>query len=371
MSIEIHRVASRGDLLKFIKFPFELYKDNKFWCPPLIFDDVNTLTKKNPALEYCEVEYWLAYREGKIVGRVAGIINPKANQRWSENLVRFGWIDFIDEIEVSALLIRTVEDWGKSKGMEGIHGPLGFTDMDPEGMLVEGFEEVSSLAAIYNYPYYPEHMVQFGFIKAADWLQFDIKVPSEIPEKIVRSARIVEEKYHLHVLNVTRAKDLRPYAKKMFRMLNEAFDDLYGYAAINEKQIDLYIKQYFGFIRPEFVSIVLDEKEDVVAFGVTIPDLAFALRKANGRIFPFGFYHLMKALRKNDTIHMYLVGVRPDYQGKGALALVYRQLTEAYIRNGIVRATTHAQLEDNHKAISIWKNYEGRTYIRRRCWIKQ
>jgi GNAT superfamily N-acetyltransferase len=243
--------------------------------------------------------------------------------------------------------------------------------MDPEGMLIEGFDEIASLAAIYNYPYYPAHMVKLGFIKAADWLQFDIAVPPEVPEKIVRSAKIVREKYHLHCLHTRKSKDFLPYTKKMFRMLNEAFDELYGFAALSDEQIDLFIKQYFGFIRPEFVSLVLDEKEDVIAFGVTIPDLANALQKANGRLFPFGFYHLLRALRKNDTIHMYLIGVRPDYQGKGALALIYEQLNEAYVRNGIIRATTHAQLEDNHKAISIWKNYEGRIYCRRRCWIRR
>jgi len=371
MSVEIYRISSPSDLLKFIKFPFSLYKDNQFWCPPLIFDEINTLGIKNPAFEYCEAEYWLALRDGKVVGRVAGIINPRANTRWGEELVRFGWIDFIDDFEVSAALIGTVKAWGKSKGMSGIHGPLGFTDMDPEGMLVEGFNEVASLAAIYNYPYYPEHMVKLGFGKAADWLHFDIVVPPEVPEKIVRSAKIVREKYKLRVLEAKSAKDFMPYTKKMFRMLNEAFDELYGYAALSDKQIELFIKQYFGFIRKEFVSLVIDENDDVVAFGVTIPDLARALQKAKGRLFPFGFLHILKALKKNDTIHMYLVGVRPDYQGKGALALVYEHLTDAYIRHGITRATTHAQLEDNHKAISIWKNYEGRVYCRRRCWIEE
>jgi ribosomal protein S18 acetylase RimI-like enzyme len=372
MELEIRKVTSRKELKKFIGFQLELYKGNTCWCPPLIFDELNTLGKtKNPAFEYCEAEYWLAYRGNKIVGRIAGIINHKANQKWNEKFVRFGWIDFIDDIEVSEKLIDTVKEWGRSKGLTGIQGPLGFTDMDPEGMMIEGFNELSSLAAIYNYPYYPEHMVKLGFTKGADWVHFTMDVPKEIPEKVARGAAIVEEKYHLRCLAAKKAKDLLPYTKKMFRMLNDAFEDLYGYAALGDRQIDMYIKQYFGFIRPEFVSIILDDMDDVIAFGVTIPDMTHALQKCNGRIFPFGFIHLLWALKKNDEIHMYLIGVRPDYQGRGALAMVYNELHRAYVKHGIVKATTHAQLEDNYKAISIWKNYDSRIYIRRRCWEKK
>ena len=371
METEIFKVASRKDLKNFIRFQLELYKGNPYWCPPLIFDELNTLGKdKNPAFEYCEAEYWLAYRDGKIVGRIAGIINKKANERWKENFVRFGWIDFIDDTEVSSKLIETVAEWGRNKGMTAIQGPLGFTDMDPEGMLVEGFEELSSLAAIYNYPYYPEHLVKLGFRKGVDWIHFDMDVPPVIPDKVSRLASIAKEKYHLRTVAAKKAKDFLPYTKNLFRMMNVAFGDLYGYAALNDRQIDLFIKQYFGFIRPEFVSLVIDDKDDVVAFGVTIPEMTAALQKCNGRLFPFGFIHLFRALKKNDSIHMYLIGVRPDYQGRGALALVYYELHKAYLQHGIVKATTHAQLEKNLKAISIWKNYESRIYIRRRCWEK-
>jgi len=371
MDIEIRRVTSKTELKKFVLFQLKLYKDNPYWCPPLVVDELNTLRKdKNPAFEYCEAEYWLACRNNKIIGRIAGIINSKANQRWKESFVRFGWIDFIDDIAVSSKLIETVTEWGRSKGMTGIQGPLGFTDMDPEGMLIEGFKELSSLAAIYNYPYYPEHMVKLGFSKGADWVHFDINVPEVIPEKVSRTAAIVKEKYHLKTVVAKKAKDFIPYTKKMFRMLNDAFNELYGYAAINEKQIDLYIKQYFGFIRPEYVSLVIDDKHDVIAFGVTIPDMTYALQKCNGRLFPFGYIHLFRALKKNDAIHMYLIGVRPDYQGRGALALVYSDLHKSYLKHGIVKATTHAQLENNYKAISIWKNYDSRIYTRRRCWEK-
>lgn len=372
MDLEIRKVTTNRELKKFIRFQLDLYKGNPYWCPPLVFDEMNTLRKdKNPAFDYCDAEYWIAYRDGKIVGRVAGIINRKANERWNEKFVRFGWIDFIDDAKVSEKLIQTVVEWGRSKGMDAIQGPLGFTDMDPEGMLIEGFEELSSLAAIYNYSYYPEHMVRMGFGKGADWVHFTMDVPAAVPEKIVRMARIAEQKYHLRPVPAKKAKDFLPYTTKMFRMLNDAFDELYGFAAIGEKQIELYVKQYVGFIRPEYVSLVIDEKEDVVAFGITIPDLTHALQKCNGSLFPFGFIHLLRALKKNDSIHMYLIGVRPDYQGKGALAMVYNDLNQAYIDNGIKTATTHSQLDDNLKAISIWKNYDSRVYSRRRCWEKQ
>ena len=368
--IEIKKVNSRKDLKKFVDFPFQLFKGNPFWCPPLKFDEIDTLRKdKNPAFEYCEAEYWIAYRDDKPAGRIAGIINHNEIKRWNEKLVRFGWIDFIDDHEVSRMLIETVKEWGKAKGMNAIHGPLGFTDMDAEGMLIEGYEEISSLAAIYNFPYYKDHMERLGFRKAVDWVQFEIKVPSEVPDKVERMTRIVLQKFDLHLLKPRNKKEIRPYTAKMFRMYNKAFNDIYGFTALTEKQIDYYTKLYFGLLRPEFVSLVIDAQDEVVGFGITMPDLGLALQKAKGSLFPFGFIHLLRALRKNKIIHMYLIGVRPDYQGKGLLALVYHQLTKAYINGGITLALTHPQLEENFKAVSIWKNYDSRIYIRRRCWI--
>jgi len=329
--IEIRKVSSRKEIKKFVDFPFQLFKGNPYWCPPLKFDEINTLRKdKNPAFEYCEAEYWMAYDNGKPVGRIAGIINHNEIQRWQVKLVRFGWIDFIDDPEVSRLLIETVKDWGKIKGMTAIHGPLGFTDMDAEGMLIEGFDKISSLSAIYNFPYYKDHMMNLGFRKAVDWVQFEINIPIEVPEKVERMTRIVLEKYDLHVLKARKARDLRPYTRKMFLMYNTAFHDIYGFTALTEKQIDYYTKLYFGLLRPEFVSLVIDKKDEVVGFGITMPDLGKALQKANGSLFPFGFFHLLRALRKNNIIHMYLIGVRPDHQGKGLLALIYLELNKAY-----------------------------------------
>lgn len=370
--IIVKKITTRKDLDKFVDFPFQLFKGNQFWVPPLKFDDINTLRNdKNPAFEYCEADYWLSFCDDKPVGRVAGIINHKENECWNTSLVRFGWIDFIDDPEVSRILIETVIEWGRAKGMTGIHGPLGFTDMDPEGMLVEGFDQISSLSVIYNFPYYIDHLERLGFRKAADWVQFEIKIPVDVPEKVERMTRLVLQKYDLHLLTPRKAKEIRPYAAKMFTMYNDAFHDLYGFTALTRKQMDYYTKQYFGFIKPEFVSMVIDAQDNVVGFGITIPSLSIALQKAKGALFPFGFIHLYRAMQKNDTIDMYLIGVRPDFQGKGVLALIYHELNKAYLKAGITLARTHPQLEENFKAISIWKNYDARVNIRRRCWVKE
>ncbi|TRZ69751.1 MAG: N-acetyltransferase [Bacteroidetes bacterium] len=369
--IEIRKVNSRKELKKFVDFPFQLYKGNAFWCPPLKFDEINTLREdKNPAFDCCEAQYWIAYQNGKPVGRIAGIINNNEVKCWNAKMVRFGWIDFIDDIEVTRSLIEIVKDWGKSKGMTSIHGPLGFTNMDAEGMLIEGFDEISAMSTIYNFPYYGDHMEKLGFRKATDWVQYEIKIPSEIPDKVDRITRIVLQKHDLHLLQLRKAKEILPYATKMFTLYNNAFRNIYGFTPLIRRQMDYYTKLYLGLIRPEFVSLVIDASDDVVGFGITLPSLSKALQKANGSLFPVGFIHLLNALRKNDVITMCLIGVHPDYQGKGLLALIYHELNKAYLKAGITIAQTHPQLEENLKAISIWKNYNSRLNIRRRCWVQ-
>ena len=371
MDIEIRKVITRSDLGKFIGYPYKLYKDNPYWCPQMRMDEWKTLSrKKNPAFDFCEAQYWLAYKNHVLAGRIAGIINHKANERWKEKLVRFGWIDFIDDPDVSGALMKAVEDWGKEKGMTGIHGPLGFSDMDNEGMLIKGFDEMATLASIYNYPYYPDHMVRMHFEKAADWVQYIFDVPQAVPEKLDRMSKLIAEKYGLKLLKAKKAKEFLPYAPKMFRLLNESFDELYGFTSLSEKQIQNYISQYFGFIRPEFVSLVIDKNDDVVGFGISMPSLTRAMQKCNGKLFPFGFIYVLRAIKKNDTIDMYLNGVHPDYHGKGVAGLYYNELTKAYIRNKITKAVTNPQLEDNAKALTMWKSFQGRQHITRRCWVK-
>ncbi|MCX6281077.1 MAG: hypothetical protein NTU51_03875 [Bacteroidetes bacterium] len=371
MTIIIKPVESRGDLNRFIKFPYKLYKGNKYWCPPMRMDERNTLDpKKNPAFEFCEARYFLAFKGKEVVGRVAAIINMASNNRWNEKLVRFGWIDFIDDNEVSTALIDAVTEWGKAKGMQGIHGPLGFSDMDNEGMLIKGFEELATLASIYNYPYYVDHMQKLGFGRAADWVQNEVKM-LPIPDKIKRTAELVAKKYNLRILQAKKAKDFLPYAGKMWNTLNEAFDNLYGYTRLTKKQTDLYTKQYFPFINPDYVCMVLDQADEVVGFGICLPSLTRAMQKSNGRLFPFGWYHVLKALKSNEIIDMYLNGVKPDYLNKGVVSIYYNEIHKGFLKNNVKYVVTNPQLEDNKGAVLMWKNFETvRQHITRRCWVK-
>jgi len=369
--IVIKKVENRRDLKKFISFPYKLYAGNKYWVPPLRFDEMNTLRRdKNPAFEFCEVRYWLAYKDEKIAGRIAGIINWRYVEKWQNRYARFGWIDFIDDEDVSKALIETVEKWAKEKGMEAVHGPLGFTDLDYEGMLIEGFEELGTMATIYNYSYYPKHLEKYGYTKDIDWVEFEIKAPQEVPEKIDRVANIALERSNLRVLKVKKSKELLPYAKDMFNVLDIAYRDIFGFVPLTDKQVDLYIKQYFGFIRPEYISIVLDKNDSVVAFAITMPSLSKALQKSNGRLFPFGFIYLLKAMKKNNLIDLYLIGVLPKYQGKGVNSILIKELAKIFIGKNIAKAETNVELENNYKVQAQWKLFEKRQHKRRRCYIK-
>ncbi len=371
MNIEIKEVSGRGDLKKFVKFPYKLYAGNKYWVPPLFFDEMNTLRRdKNPAFEFCESKYWLAYRNGKIVGRIAGIINQKYIDKWHNKYLRFGWIDFIDDEQVVKALLDTVENWALSKGMTAVHGPLGFTDMDYEGMLIEGFNELGTLATIYNYPYYPKYLEKFGYQKDVDWVEFAVKNPQKIPEKIERIANRIKERNNLTILKVNKAKELLPYATEIFEVLNNAYKDLFGFVTLSEKQIAMYVKQYFGFIRPEYVPVVLDSKGKIAAFGITMPSLSKALQKARGRLFPLGFLYILRAMRKNDRVDLYLVAVRPDLQDKGVNAILIHEMNKTFLKEKIIEVETNPELESNLKVQAQWKLMEKRQHKRRRCYIK-
>lgn len=371
MSILIKEIHSRRDLKKFIRFSHSLYRGNDCWVPPLHFDEMNTLRKdKNPAFEVCEARYWLAYKDGKIVGRIAGILNRPYIEKWNNRYVRFGWIDFIDDKEVSKALLNTVENWAKENNMTAVHGPLGFTDMDHEGMLVEGFDKLGTLATIYNHPYYPVHLEKFGYHKDVDWIEFEATVPEKIPEKIEKVADVVTKKLNLHLLKVKKAKELQPYALEIFDVWNEAYAQLYGFVPLTQRQVDAYIKQYFGFIRPDFVSVVLDEKYKVVGFAITMPSLSRALQKSSGRLFPFGFVHLLRAFKKNNMADLYIIGILPKYQGKGVNAMIIADIVKSFIRNGIVKVETNHELETNLRVQSQWKFFDIRQHKRRRIYIK-
>lgn len=371
MSTIIKEVESRSDLTKFVLFPFTLYKNNTYWIPPLIKDEINTFNKqKNPAYDYCETKLWLAYKDNKIVGRIAGIINYRYIEIWGNKYARFGWVDFIDDQEVSQRLFETFEDWVKSKNLLGAHGPLGFTDMDHEGMLIEGFEELGTLATIYNYPYYPKHLENLGYKKDVDWLEFQIKVPNSIPDKAKKVAELVMQRKNIKVLQASRSKDLIPYAKELFLVLNNSFSNLYAFVPLTEKQMDLYIKKYFSFIIPDYVKILLDAENKVAGFVIAMPSLSKAMQKSKGKLFPFGFFHFLKALKKNKYLDLYLGAIRPDLQGKGADALLITELAKTAIEKGILYAESNPELENNLRVQAHWKYFEVRQHKRRRCYIK-
>jgi hypothetical protein len=372
MEMHLKAINTLHELKQFVSFQYDLYKGNKFWVPPLRSEELLTLRKeKNPAFDFCETKYWLAIRNDTIVGRVAGIINRRYNERWNKKTVRFGWLDFVDDKEVSSSLLHAVEEWGASKNMSSVHGPLGFTDMDGEGTLVEGFEEVSTLGAIYNYPYYGTHIEHAGYLKDSDWIEYEVTMHGEVVDQIRRIADVALQRNHLQILRVKKAKEMLPYAKEIFQVLNAAYKDLYGFVELSDKQIEMYVKQYFGYIIPEYVPVVLDSKGKVAAFGIAMPSLSSAFQKCNGSLFPFGFIHLLRALKHNNKVDLYLTAVRPDLQNKGVNAILIHESNIAFVKNKVEKVETNRELEENSKVQAQWKFFEHRQHKRRRCYKKE
>jgi ribosomal protein S18 acetylase RimI-like enzyme len=372
MSLEIRRVETQRELKTFIRFPFRIYSGDPCWVPPLELDDLNTLRKdKNPAFEHCEAEYWLAYRDGTPVGRIAGIINHRYIEKWNNKYARFGWIDFVEDFAVAEALLRTVEDWARSKGLNGVHGPLGFTDFDREGMLVEGFEEVGTLATNYNRAYYPQYLERLGFSKDIDWIEFQINTPSVIPEKVLRVQELIAKRSGIHLHEWKTKKELiGRWADDLFGILEEAYAHLYGTAPLSEKQVRAYIKTYLGFVDPRFTKIVVDKDGKLIGFGITMPSLSKALQKSKGRILPFGWLHLMLALRRPKVIDMYLIAVKPEYQSRGVVAFLMTSLNQSAIEAGVKIAESNPELETNVEVQGLWKGYDKRQHKRRRIYIK-
>jgi GNAT superfamily N-acetyltransferase len=371
MDVQIKEVITLKDLKSFIRFPYMLYRGNSNWVPPLFGNEYHTLRQdKNPAFENCEAKYWLAYRQDRIVGRIAGIINRLHIEKWKQHYMRFGWIDFIDDAGVSEALFKTVESWARETGMTAVHGPLGFTDLDPEGMLIEGFDELGTLATIYNYPYYATHMEKMGYIKDVDWIEYELLVPPEPNETISSIADTVMRRYKLKTLEVRNKKELLPYAKEIFQILDDEYRHLYAFVPLTKRQVDAYIKQYFGFINPDFVPVVLDENNRMVAFGISIPSLSRGLQKAKGKLFPLGFIYLLKALRKNDRVDLYLMAVRSEYHGRGVNAILIDKMHGVYSKFGIIKVESNPELETNRHVQEQWKHFERRQHKRRRCFIK-
>lgn len=362
-----------SELRSYVKFGIDLYKGNDYYVPPLIFDEVATLMPdKNPAFEFCTAQSFMAYRNDEPVGRITAIINDIVNEKTGERTMRFGFVDFIDDAEVVDALFKAAEDWGRSRGMNKIVGPMGFTDMDHEGMLTEGFEEMGTMATLYNYPYYPAHMERMGYGKEVDWIEFRMTVPDAIPEKYKRIADIVARKYNLSVKKFTSRKKIKQeYGHALFELINEAYTGLYGYSPLTERQIDYYIDMYLGVIRLEDVCLIVDGDGKLVAVGISMPSLSQALRRSGGKLFPTGWYHLWKAIRgKVDVVDLLLVAVKPEYQSKGVNAMIFADLIPVYVKNGYKYAESNIELEGNENVQKQWEYFEYRQHRRRRAWSK-
>lgn len=364
----------KSDIRKYVRFGIELYANNPCYVPPLVFDEINTfLPKKNPAYDFCESQSFLAMRDNVVAGRITGIINHAVNKKTGKNIVRFGFVDFIDDVEVVDALFHAVEVWGTKQGMTELVGPLGFTDLDPEGMLIEGFDEMGTMATIYNYPYYRTHMERMGFVKDTDWIEFRMTVPDKVPDKYMRIASIVERKFELHVVDIKSRKWVKEkYGRAIFELINEAYADLYGFVALTDRQIEYYIDMYLAILRLDDVALIADKDDRLVGVGISMPSLSAALRKCGGKIFPTGWYHLLKAIKGGaDVVDLLLVAIKPEYQGKGVNALLFSHLIPAYIENGYKFAESNVELEDNENVQKQWEYFERRQHRRRRAWKKE
>lgn len=364
----------KRSLLKFVKFGIDLYDGNPYYVPPLVLDELGTLSPgKNPAFDFCESVYFMAYRDGKPVGRIAGIINNQVNDRDHTHVARFGFLDFIDDPEVSKALFKALEKWARDMGMRKLIGPLGFTDMDREGLLIEGFEELSTMATNYNYPYYAEHLEALGFKKESDWVEFLMEVPDELPERFNRIANLVKDKYKLRVVKYTSRKRAKAeYGHALFHLINEAYRNLYQYSQLTERQIEYYIDYYLDLLNMDLLSFVVDQTGKLVGIGISMPSMSRALQKSRGKFMPLGWYHLLKGLKgKNDRVDLLLVAIHPDYQNKGVNALLFQDLVPYYIKYGYKYAESNPELETNNKVQSQWELFKPRQHRRRRSYAKK
>ena len=366
--VTVSTVKTKKELESFIRFPEELFKNHPLWVPPLRMDERNTLKKSAPAFRHCDAEYFLAYKDGKIAGRVAAIINHVANTDWKEKVVRFGWIDFIDDYEVSSALVKAVVDWGKEREMEYIKGPLGFSDMDKEGLLVEGFDKLPSITCIYNYPYYVDHIEKLGFSKDIDWTQDIIDIPEALSEKMTRFEEVIKERYGYTVMYPKRNSEYRKRGKEIFDVMNRSFTVLYEYSRLNDEQIQDYVNQYLPFVSRDLICIILDKNDKIVGFAVTIPSLSKAFRKANGKLFPFGFIHILRALKRNDLLEALLIGVDPEHQGKGLSAVIFNHILRSAKKYGLKKMVMNPRLEENRKVRAIFDEFKPQLFMRRRCY---
>ena len=374
MAIEIRQINTKRELKQFIQFANDLYADCPYYCPPLFFDEMNCFNaEKNPALEVCEYQLWMAFRDGQAVGRVAGIINHRANEKWGYRHVRFGWFDFIDDLEVSRALLDTVVAWGKERGMDALNGPVGFTDFDHEGLLLEGYDHLAVMASLYNYPYYVKHVEAYGLTKEVDWIELQVFPPKTCPERIERLAEMVKQRYHVRTVKVKNSREVvKRFGIEYMDVIDAAYQKLYNFQPMTEKQKNYYKDMYFQFLNFDFVTLVVNENEELVGVGLGMPDLAPALRKCGGKLFPFGWYYLLRALnaKKMDSFSFLLIAVRPDYQDKGINALFLQDQIPIINRYGIRKLETTNMLETNTKVLSFFMQFDHKQHKRHRAYIK-
>lgn len=371
MAITIKKVETRSDLKKFIRFPYSLYSGCKNWVPALEGDEYDTLDpRKNAAFEYCDAQCYLAYRDGRIAGRVAAIINRNANREWNQKVVRFGWLDFIEDVEVLRALLDEVARWGKERGCDSLKGPLGFTDMDKEGLLVEGYEHLSPFTCLYNYPYYGEMLEKLGFTKDVDWTQRVVLLGEERPP-MFQFADKIEERFGVKVASCRNTRELRDrYGMSIFHMYNETFAPLFQFTPLTDTQIKRYLETYVPILSVKFVAVAVNEKDEPVGFAFCVPSLSEAVKKSGGKLFPFGFIRILHALRHNDTLEALMIGVLPEYQGKGTTVQMFKYLDENCRKSGIKRLILNPQLEENFNVQSLFEQYETVPYMRRRSYRK-
>ena len=374
MAVEIKQITTRREIKKFVKFGNDFYKDCEYFCPALIADEMNTFDpKKNPAFEVCENVLFLAYKDGELVGRIAGIVNHEANRKWGVKRVRFGWMDFIDDMEVSKALLDAVAEWGKSKGMDQLNGPVGFTDFDHQGLLIEGYEYLAPMASLYNYPYYEKHLDTYGLVKDNDWIEMQIFPPQELPERYARMAKIVEQRSRVRIDKVKNTKELvKKYGMTYMDVIDTAYQKLYNFQPLTDRQKKQYCESFFPLLNYDFITIVVNENDEIVAVGVGMPDISKALRKCKGRLFPFGWYHLLKELNSDhyETFDLLLIAVRPDYQDRGLNAVIFADQHPYFVKYGINRVETTAIMETNFKNLGHWEFFPHKYHKRRRAYVK-
>ncbi|MBO6794008.1 MAG: N-acetyltransferase [Balneolaceae bacterium] len=371
-NIALKEVTNRQELRAFIDFPFQLYADSQLWVPPLIRDELDTFDRtKNPAFEYADARLWLAYRDGEVVGRIAAIKHGPELE--NEKKLRFGWIDFIDDLEVSQALLTQVETWASELGATQVHGPLGFNDMDFEGMLIDGFEEPTTIATIYNFPYYPQHLEQLGYTKAADWLELRGDINQKPTDKIKRTADFVKQRFNLRTVEFKSSKDLKSYGINFFNAVNNSYGDLYGFYRLTPTESKYVVDKYFSYLSPKYISLVADKQNKVIAFGVAMPSLTEAFKKAKGRLFPFGFLHIGKAMLFSKNLDLYLIGIVPEYKNSGVVSIIFSELWERFWKLGVKTLHANPLLETNERMFNLWKTLGGgdKDIKRRRCFIKR